>query len=85
MIINALYSQCEPGNPRPTKVAPAAPTATAGVAAKSLNSKLVTHGKRFWGAIADPVNVNQTNDRDILLTHFGGITSKVRLQRLMYM
>ncbi|KAL0577371.1 hypothetical protein V5O48_004623 [Marasmius crinis-equi] len=75
---NDYYSQCLPGSSGPTS-APTTPTTTTGTTptgspGNTLNSKFVSHGRKFFGSCADSGTLNIAQNAAILKAQFGGVT-----------
>ncbi|KAJ7581490.1 glycoside hydrolase family 10 and carbohydrate-binding module family 1 protein [Mycena floridula] len=76
--VNAYYFQCQPGTATTTVgttttvVTSTGPTSTG--SSGSLNSKFVSHGKKFWGSAADQGTINIAANAAILTSQFGAVT-----------
>ncbi|KAG7086505.1 hypothetical protein E1B28_002458 [Marasmius oreades] len=76
--INAYYFQCLPGGSGSTTI-PSNPTSTTtsgstSTAGGTLNSKFVSHGKKFFASAADSGTLNIAKNAALLQSQFGGVT-----------
>jgi len=74
---NDYYSQCLPGTattqPSPTNPTTQPPTGT-GTPSGGLNSRFVSHGKKFFGSAADQNTISISANAALLQSNFGGVT-----------